>query len=296
MKRYLTALCLAALAAFWGSPVQAKPLNVVASFTVLADMVREIGGADVSVHALVGPDGDPHAFEPTPQDGQALAKADLVVVSGLGLEGWMDRLIAASGYKGKIVVASKGISPLEMEEDGKTITDPHAWNSAANGAHYARMIADALALADAAHAKDYETRGDAYVKTLMDLDAWARRQVATIPTDKRKVITSHDAFGYLGAAYGISFHAPVGVSTEAEASAADVAALIDQIKKERIKAIFIENSNDPRMVAQIAKATGAKMGGELYPESLSKSDGPVPTYVKMFRYNVEKIVEGMKAN
>jgi zinc/manganese transport system substrate-binding protein len=296
MKPNLFALGIAALAACWGGTATAKPLDVVASFSVVGDIVGEVGGSHVTVITLVGAEGDPHAFEPAPQDAEVLAKADLVVVSGLGLEGWMDRLVAASGYKKAVVVASAGLPTREMEEDGETVTDPHAWNSAANGAAYARTVAAALAKADPANAKAYAANGEAYAAKLMALDAWAKQEVGAIPAAKRKVITSHDAFGYLGAAYGIEFLAPVGVSTEAEASAADVAALIDQIKAEGIKAVFLENSTDPRMIEQIADATGATLGGVLYPESLTGDAGPASTYVKMFRHNIATLVKGMKAN
>ena len=275
---------------------QAKKLEVVASFTVLADVVHQIGGDTVDVRSLVGPNGDPHVYEPTPQDAQALANADVVFVSGLELEGWMDRLITASGYKGKIIVASDGIVTRRMEDDGKEITDPHAWNSAANGAVYAANVTKALVAADPAHAATYQANGTKYEAELKDLDSWARREVATIPAAKRKVITSHDAFGYLGAAYSIEFRAPVGFSTESEASAGDVAKLIDPIKKEHIKAVFIENATDPRLVQQVAKASGAQMGGELYAEALSTEDGPASTYEKMFRYNITTLVAGMKQN
>ena len=198
-----------------------------------------------------------------------MTKAGLVVVNGLQLEGWMDRLVAASGTKATVVVATEGVPTRKMDEDGQEITDPHAWNSAANGAIYAANIAKALAAADPAHAAAYQANGAKYEAELKALDAWARSEVATIPQAKRKVITSHDAFGYLGAAYGIEFHAPVGFSTESEASAGDIARLIDQIKQEHIKAVFIENATDPRLVQQVAKASGAEMGGELYAEALS---------------------------
>jgi zinc/manganese transport system substrate-binding protein len=300
LKRLLlapaVAVTMAATLAGTAGAAQAKTLNVVASFTVLADMVQEIGGSHVAVKSLVGPNGDPHVYEPTPQDGEALSKADLVFVSGLGLEGWMDRLIKASGYKGTIIVASDGISTRRMEEDGQEITDPHAWNSAANGVIYAKNITAALEQADPADATDIAARGQKYEHQLDTLHSWAEQLVKTVPVEKRKIITSHDAFGYLGAAYGIEFKAPVGFSTEAEASAADVAGLIDQIKKENIKAVFLENSNDPRLVKQIAGATGATLGGTLYAEALSGPDGPATTYAKMFRYNIELLVKGMKAN
>jgi len=274
----------------------ADKLSVVTSITVLADIARQVGGDTVEVRSLVGPNGDAHVYEPTPQDAQAVTKAGLVVVNGLELEGWMDRLVAASGTKATVVVATEGVPTRKMDEDGQEITDPHAWNSAANGAIYAANIARALAAADPAHAAAYQANGAKYEAELKALDAWARSEVATIPQAKRKVITSHDAFGYLGAAYGIEFHAPVGFSTESEASAGDIAKLIDQIKQEHIKAVFIENATDPRLVQQVAKASGAEMGGELYAEALSTADGPASTYAKMFRYNISLLVAGMKQN
>jgi len=292
-----TIISLVALTSLgWSGTAMAKDLTVVASFTVLGDMVKQIGGNHVQLRSLVGPNGDPHVYEPTPQDGEALSKADLVFVSGLGLEGWMNRLITASGYKGQIVISSVGIKTRKMVDDGQEITDPHAWNSAANGVIYAQNITKALIAADPADAADFKTSDEAYEKKLWQLDAWARREVQTIPQEKRKIITSHDAFSYMGAAYGIEFKAPLGFSTESEASATDVAALIDQIKKERIKAVFLENSNDPRLVEQIASATGAKLGGTLYAEALSEANGPAPTYTDMFHYNIETLVKGMTTN
>jgi zinc/manganese transport system substrate-binding protein len=274
----------------------ARPLEVVASFTVLADMVRQVGGDRVLVASLVGPNGDPHAFEPTPDDARKLKAADLVFVSGLGLEGWMDRLITASGYQGRIMVASDGIRALHMEEDGKAITDPHAWNSAANGVIYARNIVAALCAADPDGATLYRANGARYTQQLRDLDSYARQQIATVPPERRKVLTSHDAFGYFGAAYGVTFLSPLGFSTESEASARDVARLIRQIKEEHVRAYFFENSNDPRLVRQIASATGAEPGGVLYVEALSTPDGPAPTYAAMFRRNVDELTRAMMQN
>ncbi|WP_019411430.1 metal ABC transporter substrate-binding protein [Pseudomonas psychrophila] len=275
---------------------QAKPIEAVASFTVIADMVHNVGGDHVHVTSLIGPNGDPHAYEPTPNDAQALKRADIVFVSGLHLEGWLDRLIKASGYQGQPVVLSNGIKTRSMEEDGKQITDPHAWNSAANGVVYVRNIISALQKADPDNASDYQAKGEQYIKQLEQLDAYARAQVQAIPGDKRKVLTSHDAFGYFGDAYGVTFLSPLGFSTETEASAADVATLIKQIKQEHVSTYFFENSSDPRLVKQIANASGAQPGGELYVESLSPVDGPAPTYAQMFRYNVDKLTAAMKGN
>ncbi len=272
----------------------AKPLQVVASFTIIADMVRQVGGAHVEVTSLVGANGDPHAYEPSPDDAKRLRGADVVFVNGIGLEGWMDRLISASGYAGQPVVVTKGISPLKMEEDGKTILDPHAWNSAANGLIYVRNIIAALSAADADDAQAFQTSGAAYIKQLEALDSYAHQEIDPIPKAKRKVLTTHDAFGYFSQAYGVMFLSPVGVSTEMEASAADVGKLIKQIQAEHVRAYFLENSNDPRLVRQIARATGAQPGGELYVEALSPPDGPASTYVSMFRHNVDQLVDAMK--
>lgn len=292
MKRFTLSIAMALIVV---SPTAlAKTVDAVASFSVLADIVRQVGGEHVKVTELVRPDGDPHAFEPVPKDSQALAKADVVFVSGLGLEGWFDRLVTASGFRGKVITASDGVSPRKMEEDGKTITDPHAWNSARNGALYARNVMNALIATDPQDADYFRQRGEAYIQQLEKLDAWAKSEFAAIPLGKRKVLTSHDAFGYFGAEYGVQFLSPVGFSTESEASASNVAGLIDQIKQEHIATYFIENQTDPRLVKQIASASGAQPGGELYPEALSAKDGPAATYEAAFLHNVTMLVGSMK--
>lgn len=292
MKKLPLVLALAALCA---TPLaMAKTLETVASFTVLADIVKQVGGEHVEVKSLVGPNGDPHSFEPTPQDSQALAKADVVFVSGLGLEGWMDRLISASEYKGHVVVASAGITTRTMEEEGKTVTDPHAWNSMKNGEIYASNVMNALIAADPQDANDFRQRGAAYIARLQKLDEWAADQFAAIPAAKRKVLTSHDAFGYFGQRYGVTFMSPVGFSTESEANGADVAGLITQLKKEHIHSYFIENQTDPRLVQQIASATGARPGGELYPEALTEKGGAADSLEAAFRHNVTAMLASMK--
>jgi len=292
MKALPVALLIGAMSA---APLaMAKELSAVASFTVLADIVKNVGGEHVQVKSLVGPNGDPHTFEPTPQDSQALAQADVVFVSGLGMEGWMDRLVTASGYKGKVNVASAGIDTRSMEEEGKRITDPHAWNSMHNGARYATNVMNALIAADPQDAAYFRQRGAAYIAQLNQLDSWAEKTFAAIPQAKRKVLTSHDAFGYFGQRYHVTFLAPQGFSTESEASAGDMASLINQLKAEKIKTYFIENQTDPRLVKQIATETGAEPGGELYPEALSAADGPAASYVDAFRHNVTVIANSMK--
>ncbi|PBI82167.1 metal ABC transporter substrate-binding protein [Rahnella victoriana] len=284
-----------AVAALLSSPLaMAKTVEAVASFSILGDIIQEVGGEHVNVTTLVGPDGDPHSFEPAPKDSKAINASDVVFVSGLGLEGWIDRLVTASGYKGHLVTASEGVDSRKMEEDGKQITDPHAWNSMANGVIYATNVMNALIKADPEDADYFRQRGTAYIEQLQKLDAWAKTEFTGIPQSKRKVLTSHDAFGYFGQEYHVSFMAPVGFSTEAEASASGVASLIKQIKAEKVKTYFIENQTDPRLVKQIAAASGAEPGGELYPEALSGPQGPATTYVKAFRHNVETIVASMK--
>lgn len=293
MKRILLAAALLALSAL---PAAAKPLDIVASFSVLGEIVHEVAGDKAEVHTLVGPDGDAHSFEPTPNDAKTMASADLVIVNGLGLEKWMERLIAASGYKGEVVVASEGVRSRMMVEDGADVTDPHAWQSIANGRLYVRNIAKALAAADPADADYFNARAKSYEATLSALDSWVRQEIAQVPQAKRRVITTHDAFGYFGAAYGVTFLAPEGISTDAEPSAGDLAKLIDQIRREKIRALFLENITSPQLMQTISQETGVPLGGSLFSDALSPPDGPAPTYVDMFKNNLPKLVQGMQAN
>ncbi|MBB3659548.1 zinc/manganese transport system substrate-binding protein [Rhizobium sp. BK650] len=292
-SRLLLSAALPVLMTLSAVPASAETLKVVASFTVLADVVRQVGGDHVKVTSLVGSNGDPHEFEPSPADAKALNAAKVTFVSGEGLEGWMDRLITASGYKGKPVTVSEGINTRTMEEDGKIVTDPHVWNSPVNVKVWVANIEKALSDADPADAAAYKANAEKYTKKLDELDAYAHSKFDKIAADRRKVLTSHDAFGYFGREYNVSFLAPLGLSTESEASAAGVSKLIEQIKREHVKTYFFENSNDPRLVKQVATATGAEPGGELYVESLSDAKGPAPTYEKMFHYNVEQLSAAM---
>ena len=268
----------------------ADKLKVVTTFTILEDMVRNVGREHVALTTLVGPNADAHVYEPTPADARALAQADLVVVNGLGFEGWIDRLVKVSGYKGPVVVASEGIAAL-TGEGGQP--DPHAWQDLANGRLDVANIARALAAADPAHADDYRRRAEAYDRELAALDRDIRDRLGAFPADRRKVITSHDAFQYFGRAYGIDFRAPVGLSTESEPSAGEVAALIRQMREESIHALFVENVTDPRLVEQLAREAGAVVGGRLYSDSLSGPTGPAPTYLDMFRHNVAEIAKAV---
>lgn len=278
-----------------------QPLKVAASFSILGDMARNVGGGKAAVTVLVGPNADAHMFQPTPADARVVAGADLVVVNGLGFEGWLDRLVRASGRKGPVIVASRGVRALAMadeheHEGGGRTTDPHAWHSPANAKIYVANIEKALAAADPENAEFYAANAKEYQNKIDAMDAWARTEFARIPPARRKVVTSHEAFGYLGRTYGITLLAPEGFSTESEASARNVGKLIRQIKKEGIKALFIENMTDPRLVENIAAETGVKPGGALYSDALSAADGPAATYLDMFRYNVERMVEAMTRN
>jgi zinc/manganese transport system substrate-binding protein len=266
-------------------------------------MVKNVGGTRIEIITLVGPNGDTHVYEPTPADARAMNAADLVIVNGLGLEGWMERLIHNSGYRGPVVVASQGITPREMTKEQeeehhgakhKSKIDPHAWQNLANGQIYVANIAKGLISIDPAGAPIYKANAEAYNAKLADLDRWVKTEFSSIPEPRRRMITSHDAFGYLDAAYGITILSPMGVSTESEPSAGGVARLINQIRKEKITAVFIENVSDPRLVEQIGKESGVTLGGEIYSDALSKPEGPAPTYIDMFKNNVTKMVAAMR--
>lgn len=291
--RFSVALSVLIILVAMDSPASARTLKVVASFSVLADVVQQVGGSHVQVKSLVGIDGDPHQFEPSPEDAKHLRNADLAFISGEGLERWFETLATASGYQGKLIVVSNGIKLRERQRSGRISDDPHVWNSPLNVMAWVANIEKALSAADPQGADDFKANAARYTKELRDLDGYAHTRIDPIPPQQRKILTSHDAFGYLARDYGIIFLSPLGLSTETEASASDVARLIDQVRAERVKLYFIETSNDPRLVQQIANATGAQPGGKLYAEALSGPDGPAPTYVRMFRYNIDALAKAM---
>jgi zinc/manganese transport system substrate-binding protein len=282
------------------TPATQAPLPVVASFSILADFVAEVGGPRVTVTALVGPNGDGHVYQPTPADARTVAAARLVVVNGLGFEGWMDRLVKASGSRAAVVTATRGVKPLRDPAAGHGHghghdIDPHAWQDVGNARLYVAAIRDALIEADPAGRTDYEARATAYLGRLDALDAEIRAAIARLPADRRRVITSHDAFGYFARAYGLAFVAPQGVSTESEASARDVARIIRQIRAEKLPAVFLENVSDPRLMERIAKETGARIGGRLYSDALSRPDGPAGTYIEMMRNNIRELSSALSS-
>jgi zinc/manganese transport system substrate-binding protein len=277
---------LCSLLAIAAPPVEAQAkLNVVASFSILGDFVRNVGGDRINVTTLVGPDGDVHVYTPAPEDAKRIADAKLVVINGLGLEGWLPRLVQSSGGKATIVTATKGITPRDLESQA----DPHAWQSVLNAKIYVSNIGNALEAADPADAEVFRSNEQRYEEKLDALDREVKATIAQIPPERRKVISTHDAFGYFAAEYGISFIAPLGVSTESEPSARDLAAIVSQIKTAKIPAVFFENISDPRLMEQISAETGAKIGGTLYSDSLSPEKGEAPTYIDMVRHNIKAL-------
>ncbi len=286
---------LAAMLAATPAPAQER-IKVVVTFSILADLVRSVGGDRIDVATLVGPNGDAHVYSPTPGDAKKLGAAKVVFVNGLGLEGWMARLVQASGTKAPAVVASKGIKPRKMEEEGHpghTVTDPHAWQSIANAKIYVANIRDGLSKADPVGKATYEANAVAYLARLDDLEREVKATIAKIPADHRKIITTHDAFGYFGNAYGVEFISPEGVSTDAEPSAKDVARIIEQVRRQKIPAVFMENISDPRMMQQIARETGAKIGGTLYSDALTDEKGDAPTYIDLIRHNLKQLAAAL---
>jgi len=271
-------------------------IKAVATFSILGDLVRNVGGDRLDVTTLVGPNGDAHVYSLTPGDAKKLAAANIVVINGLGLEGWMTRLAAASGGKAPTVIATKGVTPRRMEDEerpGHTVIDPHAWQSITDAKIYVANIRDGLDAIDPGGKAIYDANAATYAAKLDELEKGVKAAIASIPIDRRKIITTHDAFGYFGVAYGMAFIAPEGVSSEAEPSAKDIARIITQIRKQKIPAVFLENISDPRLIERIARETGATIGGTLYSDALSEPDGPAATYIDMMRHNVHELTKAL---
>jgi len=288
MLRLCWLICLGLIAL--SAPARAQDrLNVVASFSILGDFVRNVGGDRVNVTTLVGPDSDAHVYVPAPADAKKVADAKLVFVNGLGFEGWLSRLLKSAGGKASVVTATSGIAPLKRGSDA----DPHAWQSVANARIYVVNIRDALVAAAPADADAFKSRASAYLADLDALEREVRAAIAAIPESRRKVISTHNAFGYFAAAYGVEFIAPLGVSTESEASARDIARIITQVRTARIPAVFLENITDPRLMGRIAAETGARVGGTLYSDSLTGEKGDSPTYIAMVRHNIKALTSAL---
>lgn len=325
IRKSAAALGLAAASLLAGSPASAEALKVVATFSIIADYARQVGGERIVLTTLVGPGSDAHVYEPRPADAAAIGHADLVLANGLNFEGFLQRLVQASDSKAQVVTLTQGVKTLRNagedrhghghahdhahdhehghdhkhdhgHDDGHSHEghhhgpdDPHAWQSASNAQIYVKNIADAFCKADAAGCGAYRANAQAYTQRLRALDAELKAAVAQIPKDRRTIITSHDAFGYYGQAYGFRFLAPQGLSTDAEASASDVAALVTQIRQQKAAALFTESISNPRLIRQISEETGLAQGGQLYSDSLSDANGPAATYIDMMRHNTETI-------
>lgn len=288
---FLICCCL-----FWHIPnIQAEklPIKVVATFSILADLVQEVGGERIHIDCIVGANSDPHIYEPKPSDLKKLENAHAIFINGLGFEGWLERLLETAEYKGKVVVATDHIHPRLVFE-GTMVQDPHAWHSIPNAKIYVINIRDKLIEIDPDGRVYYKKNAENLLKKLTDLDVEIRQKIDVIAPTKRKVITAHDAFGYFGNAYGIQFMAPQGISTESEARVQNVVHLINQIKDLNVKTIFIENISDPKLIEQISKETGAKIGGILYSDALSDPKGPAGNYSDMMRYNVDLLLQSMR--
>jgi zinc/manganese transport system substrate-binding protein len=286
--RHLCLICLALVISVFPARAEDR-LNVVASFSILGDFVKNVGGDRIEVTTLVGPNGDIHVYTPAPADAKKIADAKLVVINGLGLEGWLPRLVQSSGGKATIVIASDGVVPLKSG----SAADPHAWQSVSNAKIYVANIRDALVAADPADAGAFRANADAYLAKLDGLDRDVREAMARIPPAHRKVISTHGAFGYFAAAYGVEFIAPLGVSTDSEASARDITDIINRIRVARIPAVFVENISDPRLIRRISAETGAAIGGTLYSDSLTEEKGDAPTYIDMVRHNIKALTKAL---
>jgi zinc/manganese transport system substrate-binding protein len=286
-RRCALALSLAALIA--PSRAETKKIPVVASFSIIGDLVREVGGDRVFITTIVGPDGDAHVYEPSPADGRRIAQARLIFVNGLGFEGWLDRLIKSAKSKGEVFTLGNGVAARKNDEG----QDPHAWQDVANAKVYVEAIREALTAADPEGAKAYRANADAYLAKLDALDAEILQAIEALPKARRRVVSTHDAFGYFAARYGVEFIAPQGVSTEAEVSARDVAKIIDAVKTHKVAAVFVENIADPRLAKRIASETGTRMGGVLYSDALTDAKGDGATYIDMMRHNVKQLAKAL---
>jgi zinc/manganese transport system substrate-binding protein len=270
------------------------PVDVVATFSILGDLVQHIGGDRITLHVLVGANSDGHVYQPTPADARLLREAELVIANGLGFEGWIDRLIQASGYQGAVIIASTGIVPLNSVGGHEQQPDPHAWQDLANVRIYIDNILKSLSKVAPEHQQYFAANAATLIGEIDALEKKIQMAVAVLPVAARTIVTSHDAFAYFGKAYGFRFIAPVGISTDSEASATDVARLIEQIRRDKIHAVFVENITDQRLLTRIAHETGATIGGTLYSDALSDSSGPATTYIRMMSHNLETITAALR--
>ncbi|HMW16786.1 MAG TPA: metal ABC transporter substrate-binding protein [Accumulibacter sp.] len=281
--------------------IAADKLPVVVSFSILADLTQRIGGEHLHVHTLVGPGNDAHVYQPTPADARTLSNARLVIINGLGFEGWIERLVRSAGYRGRVIIASQGVTPLRLANTAKDQhpspdehahdenLDPHAWQDLGNARRYVDNISAALSEIDPTNKNVFQTNAARLRDEIATLDRQIRTTFNSIPAERRKVISSHGAFNYFGRAYGIRFIAPVGINTDAEPSAATVGAIIRQIRQEKIKVLFVENITDPRLLERISRESGARVGGTLYSDSLAKAGTSADSYLGMISHNAKTL-------
>lgn len=287
--RLLSAVTALSMALYATSSFATERLKIVASFSILGDMVQNVIGDHADLTTIVGPDADAHVYQPSVADARAVADADVIFVNGMGFETWSDTLIAESGTRASIHAATIGITPVEVAGE----IDPHAWNSLLNGIVYVNNIAAVLSAKMPVHADAIEQNRAAYVEQLRALDASTKETLATLPLEKRTVVTAHDAFGYLAHAYDMTFLAPIGVDTEAEPSAKELAILIEQLKSDGAAALFVENITSPALVQQIADETGLSIGGRLFSDALSERGGPATSYLAMFEHNLNTLLTAL---
>jgi zinc/manganese transport system substrate-binding protein len=299
MKRLAWLALVAGSLAFGTAQAEDKPV-AVATFSILADLTQRVAGDHAQLLTLVGPNGEAHVFEPGAKQSAELAEADLLIANGLGFEPWLQRLEDASGFKGRLVLASDGVTPLAAgdhegeEEEHHEGTDPHAFQDLANTQIYVANIAKGLAEIAPDHAADFKANADKLIAEIAALDQQLKTDFSAIPQEKRRVLTSHDAFHYFGRAYGIEFVSVQGLSTEAEPTADDLVKVVRQARDGHLSAIFLENMSDPRLAETVAQESGVRMGGELYADALSDPSGPAPDYLSLIRYNAKQLLAAMQ--
>jgi zinc/manganese transport system substrate-binding protein len=283
----LVALGLAACAA---AQAQSRPLRVVTLSTVLTEISREVGGAQVEVTGLVRPGIDPHSFNPSPADMRSVVDADLVLASGLNLEAYLDRLVASVGPGGRVVAVGDSLPVVLLTPGGGGEKDPHWWHSIADMAAAVDLVRAEFARMRPASAEFFARNAAAYTAGLRELQSWSAAEVARIAPGRRELVTSHDAFGYFAHDFGFTVHPINGLSTESETDAKHLAGLVDLIRRDRIPAIFVESTANPRLVENLLGETGARLGGTLYADGLGPNGSGAETYDSMYRHNVRAIV------
>ena len=296
MARFLSWVLLA-LIALAPPASSAEPLRVVATFTILGDWVNRIGAEDIDLTVLIGPDQDPHGFEPSPRQQAAIAKADLVVANGLGLEPWLERVLRAAEFKGRLLIASNGITPIRFTSDqagSSSPEDPHAFQDPDLALIYVRNIEAEIAAADPSRASRFSERAEQYVLELKAARDEIQQRIDTLAPARRRVLTSHDAFNYFGRAFGIEF-VPIqpGLETK-EISPSNLTSILEEARLGGLAVVFVENMTDPRLAETIAADSGIRIGGVLYADALSPPDGPAPDYLTLLRHNAQTLIDGFR--